>query len=275
MKNWKRIAALLGAAILLIIFCLPMFFALTGIGSGEFSAGMFQASLFAALFTAVMAYAFWLVYRILNRRRTPKASGEIQNIIFDVGRVLVDFDWEAYLKEFGFPKEEYDKIAEAVFKSKVWDERDRGVYEEEEYIRQFIDAAPEYKSDIRRVMRDSYKTIVLRPYALSWVKYLRKQGYRLFVLSNYSKGMMDRTRSRLEFLPYMDGAIFSYEVKLLKPELEIYRELLERYQLDPKSCVFIDDREENCRGAENAGMHSVCFRDFKQAAADLERLGVK
>ena len=275
MKNWKRIAALAAVVVLLLIFCLPMVFALLGIGEGKFSAGMFQASLFAALFVAVMAYAIWLVYRILNKRRVPKNPGEIQNVVFDVGRVLVDFDWEAYLKGFGFPKEEYDKIAKAVFQSKVWDERDRGLYDEEEYIRQFIDAAPEYKADIRKVMRDSYKTIVLRPYALTWVKYLRKQGYRLFVLSNYSKGMMDRTRNRLEFLPYMDGSIFSYEVKMLKPDLEIYQELLNRYQLDPKTCVFIDDRKENCRGAEKAGMRSVCFRDFKQAAADLEKLGVK
>ena len=49
----------------------------------------------------------------------------MENIIFDVGQVLVKYDWETYLDSFGFPKEERDKIAEVVFQSNTWNERDR------------------------------------------------------------------------------------------------------------------------------------------------------
>ena len=53
------------------------------------------------------------------------------------------------------------------------------------------------------------------------------------------------------------------------------KELAYMMEQDSMTGVFIDDREENCRGARKLGMHAVRFRDFKQAAADLEALGVK
>lgn len=271
MKKWKRGLALAGAVFLLVIFCLPMYFALTG----EFSMGNFMASLVGAFFAAVIAYAMWLMYSVLNRKYMSKNEGKIKNVIFDVGKVLVDFNWEEYLKSFGFSKEEEEVIAREVFQSDIWNERDRGLYGEEEYVRQFVERGPQYRKDIRRVVRESGKTIVTRDYADTWVKYLKKQGYQVYVLSNYSQYMLEQTRSKLSFLKYMDGIVFSCEVKELKPEPGIYKVLLETYGLKPEECVFIDDREENCRGARKLGIQAVCFRNFKQAAAALERLGVK
>lgn len=271
MSKWKRGLALAGAVFLLVIFCLPMYFALTG----TFSMGKFMASLAGALFAAVMAYAMWLMYRLLNRKRLEKDGRRIKNVIFDVGNVLVDYDWKTYLKGFHFPEEEEKKLAKEIFQSDIWNERDKGLYDEEEYIRRFIEKAPEYKKDIRRVLRETPKTIGTKDYAQTWVQYLKKRGYRLYILSNYSEYMLERTKTKMNFLKYMDGTVFSCDVKEVKPEPAIYKILLEDYGLKPEECVFIDDREENCRGARKLGMHAVRFHDFKQAAADLEALGVK
>ena len=65
MKNGKRIAALLGVVALLIILCLPMFFAL----KGDFSQGAFMASLYTVLFVAVMGYVIWMVFRLVNKKK--------------------------------------------------------------------------------------------------------------------------------------------------------------------------------------------------------------
>ena len=126
-------------------------------------------------------------------------------------------------------------------------------------------------ADLQKEMeKDVYKR-----QAQAWVQYLKKRGYRLYILSNYSEYMLERTKAKMNFLKYMDGAVFSCDVKEVKPEPAIYKILLEDYGLKPEECVFIDDREENCRGARKLGMHAVRFHDFKQAAADLEALGVK
>lgn len=273
MKDFKRFAAIAGVIVLLLVFCIPMLFAF---GKGENAQMMFRASLGVALLVPVLLYIFILAYRFWGKKKKDtKEDRMIENVVFDIGKVLMAFEWEKYLEGFHFPKEKYEKIADATFRSKVWDERDRGVYEEEEYLRQFIDLAPEYGEEIREVLRKSPETISLFPYAETWVKYLKSQGYHLYILSNYSWYMLDHTKDQMKFLSYMDGAVFSCEAKELKPEEGIYRKLLDTYHLAPDRTVFIDDRKENCEGAEKLGIHTVHFKDFKQAAGELEKFGVK
>lgn len=271
MKNFKRTAAILGVVLLLAVFCLPMLFAF---GSGENAAGMFRASIGAVILVPVLAYAFWMVYRLLNKNTREKKSG-MKNIIFDVGQVLVKYDWEGYLDSFGFPEEEREVIAEKVFLSQLWNERDKGFLEEEEYVKQFMEAAPQYAEDIREVLKTSYKTISLMDYAETWTSYLKSQGYNLYILSNYCEYVLKYTRPQMSFLKHMDGVIFSCEVNQIKPNADIYETLLNRYGLDSEESVFLDDREENCQAARALGIHAIQFENFKQGAAELEKLGVK
>lgn len=272
MKKWKKYAALMGAAVILIIFCLPLWFAL----KADFSINLFMASLFAVLFVAVMGYVIWMLFKMLNKKEQDEpGNGRIRNIIFDVGNVLVDFEWQDYLKNFGFPTEEYAVIAEKVFKSEIWNERDRGLYTEEEYVSQMIAQAPEYSEDIKKVMAQSGRTIKRFPYAETWIKYLKSKGYHLYILSNYSELILEQTRKKeLTFLKDMDGIIFSCEVKQIKPEPDIYQTLLSTYGLNPEESVFLDDRKANCKTAEDLGIHTIVFESFKQATAELEKLGV-
>lgn len=272
MKNWRKYAAILGIVILLVIFCLPMYFAL----KGNFSMKELIASYFVVLFVAIMCYVILMMFRLLNKKKEDEhAVGSIKNVIFDVGLVLVDFKWESYMDTFGFDKEKYDKIANAVFLSPVWDERDRGLYDEETYIKKCQEAAPEYADDIAFVMKGTPKTISRMPYAETWAKYLKSKGYNLYILSNLSEYMKEGAKKEMTFLKYMYGTVFSCDVKQLKPEPEIYQTLLKKYSLNPSECVFIDDREVNCEGARAQGIKSICFKNFKQAAAELEQLGVK
>lgn len=270
-NNLKRAGAILGVVLLLAVFCLPMVFAL---GKGENAGAWFRASLGAVIILPVVLYAFLLAAKVWGNKR-QKAEGEIENIIFDVGRVLVSFDWETYLKGFGFPEEKYEKIADATFRSNIWNERDRGLLEEEEYVEQMVKEAPEYEKEIREVMEGSYKTISVMDYAETWTKYLRSKGYRLYILSNYGHYMLERNRPDMGFLEEMDGAVFSCEVKQIKPEPEIYHTLMDIYHIEPEKSVFIDDRADNCEAAKKLGIHAVEFKSFKQAAAELEKLGVK
>ena len=267
----KKIGAWVAIIILLLACCMPMFFAF---GNGENAQSYFKASLAVAIMVPLLAYAMWMVYKLLNKNKKV-ADSDMENIIFDVGKVLVKYEWEKYLDGFGFPKEERDKLAKVVFQSKTWDERDRGSEEEEYYIEQMIKEAPEYADDIREVMRRSGETIEMMDYAETWIRYLKDKGYHIYILSNYSTYVLEKTQDKLTFLKYADGAIFSCQVKQIKPEPAIYQTLLNRYHLDPEKSVFLDDRAENCEGARKEGIHAIQFESFKQAAAELEKLGVK
>ena len=242
-------------------------------GNGEEAAGRFRASLAIAIMVPVLAYGFVLLYRVLNGRR-PAPSGKIKNIIFDVGNVLVRYDWRGYLESFGFPQEETKVLSQEIFLSRTWREQDRGAKTDEEYLAAFIAAAPQYEEDVVRVWKDAGRTIRPVDYADSWTQYLRSRGYRLFVLSNYASRLLEDTKHHMTFLPNMDGVIFSCDVKQIKPEPEIYHTLLDRYGLKADECVFMDDVEENCEGARRCGIHAIRFENLKQAAAELEKLGV-
>ena len=270
MKNGKRILAVLGISILLAAVSLPMFFAF---GTGEGSEGRFRASWAVAIVVPVMGYVFWLIYRVLNRRRA-EPEGKIRNIIFDVGNVLVTFDWKSYLDSFGFPEEEKQAFIKGMFTHPVWNERDRGSLPDEEYLNQCIRQIPGYEEDVRRVWEGIRHTISPRDYSLTWTGYLKERGYKLYILSNYSARVLEETKEFMTFRRNMDGEIFSCNVHLCKPEPEIYQTLLERYKLVPGECVFIDDSEANCEGAREAGMYAVHFRDFKQGVSELQKLGV-
>ena len=270
-NRWKQIGAWVAIILLLLACSMPMFFAF---GKGPDSQSNFKAAIAVAIMVPVLAYAMWMVYRILNKNKKVVDS-DMENIIFDVGQVLVKYDWETYLDSFGFPKEERDTIAKAVFLSDVWNERDRSSQDEQYYVDEMVKAAPQYEKDIREVMRRSNETVEKMDYAETWVKYLKDKGYHVYILSNYATDTLNRTQEQLPFLKHVDGAVFSCQVKQIKPEPDIYQTLISRYHLNPEKSVFLDDRKENCEAAEKFGIQTIQFHNFKQAATELEKMGVK
>ena len=76
----------------------------------------------------------------------------------------------------------------------------------------------------------------------------------------------------LDFLPLLDGGIFSCDIRAIKPERKIYAALAEKYNLNPSECVFIDDVARNVEGAKNFGYHAIQFVTLQQAQEDLNKL---
>ena len=73
----------------------------------------------------------------------------------------------------------------------------------------------------------------------------------------------------------MDGGILSYQEKIIKPMPEIYQLLIDRYDLTPEECVFLDDTPRILEAAEKFGIHTILFKDQAQAIAELKKLGVE
>lgn len=83
---------------------------------------------------------------------------------------------------------------------------------------------------------------------------------------------MHGQKSKLEFLPYMDGVVFSYESHFLKPEADSYHYLCRKYNICPADSVFLDDRPENVEGARAYGIHGILFESYEQADQKLKEL---
>ena len=196
----------------------------------------------------------------------------IKNIIFDVGKVLVEYDPYTYVKKRGYSKEEQETVLNAVFCSAMWLRADRGPIGTKELIEGFVANAPEHEELIRDAYGHAEETVWEMPYTMEWVKDLKKRGYRLYVLSNYGKDLFERTKEHMPFLPFIDGVVFSHECHLMKPEWEIYKHLCDTYSLLPSESVFIDDNAENIEAARRFGIHGIQFMGYEDAKRRLETL---
>lgn len=197
----------------------------------------------------------------------------IRNIIFDIGNVLTDFRWKEFLEDKGFDEAMVKRIAKASVQSPVWNEIDRGVWSMEELMQTFIRQDPEIEEELRRAYGDITGMVTKRAYAIPWIQELREKGYRVYYLSNFSEKAYEDCADALDFLPYTDGGILSYQEKLVKPDPEIYRRLLSRYSLEAQESVFLDDTASNVEAAERLGIHGICFRTKEQAEEELRGLG--
>jgi putative hydrolase of the HAD superfamily len=77
------------------------------------------------------------------------------------------------------------------------------------------------------------------------------------------------------FMGKLTPKVFSYEVKTIKPDPRIYRVLLERLDLEPSACLFLDDKSKNVIGAHRAGLQAVQVTAFSLLPTLLRPLFAK
>lgn len=199
----------------------------------------------------------------------------IDTIIFDIGNVLLDFDYMKHFRSL-FDEETAQTIADiSVRKTDIWLEMDRGVLSYDEAVDLVIRGAPRLEKEIRLAVQELYDRVETYPYATQWVKSLKEKGYRVYILSNYGEKPFAASKARMPFLQYVDGQLISYEVREVKPSAAIYRDLCDRFQIEPSKAVFIDDSPANVAGAKAFGLHTILFTDYADAVAQLKTYGVQ
>lgn len=196
----------------------------------------------------------------------------INTVIFDIGNVLVDFRWRELFAELGFTGEKFEKIADATVRNPWWEEFDKGLMTTEEIIDRFSEKAPEYREEIVEIYRHMGDIVRLREYAVPWIRELKKEGYRVYVLSNWSKPAYDdNLDTNLKFLTEVDGAVMSFREGMIKPDEKIYDLICKRYEIRPENAVFLDDNAANIAGAKKFGLNAILFQDEKQAKEELKK----
>lgn len=198
----------------------------------------------------------------------------IKTIIFDIGNVLADFAWEPFFRSFGFSEEIYTRTIKATVKSDVWLELDRGIWTTDELIAGFIANDPAIEQEIRLICSDFSTIVTKRDYAIPWIKHLKAHGFQVLYLSNFGELVEAHCQEALSFVPYTDGGIMSYKEKLVKPDPSIYQLLIDRFELKPEECVFVDDTLPNVEAARQLGLYAVHAVSHEVVLAELEKLGV-
>jgi glucose-1-phosphatase len=106
---------------------------------------------------------------------------------------------------------------------------------------------------------------------VNYLKLLR-ESYLLGFISNAFKGAREWIESHYHFMDLFDYAIFSYEIKIRKPDPRIYLHACRNLKVNPHEAVFIDDIKNNVDGAKAAGLFGIQYLNIKQLAYDLEEI---
>ena len=181
------------------------------------------------------------------------------NFIFDLGNVLLEFMPDRYLRSIISDPEIVEKMNATIFKSPDWLVMDHGLLSREDATAIFCEREPEYEDEIRQIMQGVNSMFIQKPESIALLPDIKKSGHKLYYLSNMQKEIRDYLLENHEYLKLFDGGVFSCDVNYIKPAPEIYRILLEKYDLVPGECVFFDDMPENVAAAEKEGIKSILF----------------
>ena len=197
----------------------------------------------------------------------------IKTVIFDIGNVLVDFCWRKMYEGFGLEGQELERFADATVRHQAWVDLDQGIITTEEAKEAYAKEVPEYRAFIERIYQEMDKMLVQFEYSIPWLKELKERGYRIYILSNWSKPAYDACQNTaLSFLPLVDGVVFSYKEFVIKPDKKIYEIICDRYDINPAEAVFLDDSEANIMSAREFGLHAIHFKSYEQGRKELEEL---
>ncbi len=200
----------------------------------------------------------------------------IKNIVFDMGNVIIRFDPELFMVRLGLAEEDRRLLKRELFVSLEWSRMDRGSLTDEEAAEIVCRRVPERLHDaVRRLVGMWDRPILPVEGMYELVEELRGMGYGIYLLSNASFRQHDYW-PRVPASKFFDGTLISADVKLVKPQPEIYRLLCDKFSLVPEECVFIDDSTSNAEGAYFCGINALVFHgDAHEMRLKLNELGVK
>ena len=177
----------------------------------------------------------------------------MKNIIFDLGGVILKGKASSVLDKLNTTEEEYNTLLK-FFDDWYKLDTDFQTIEEkfdscnfsEEIINKYKDKLLKYYE-----LRDLNKEL------LDLIKELKKNN-KVYILSNYNRVAALYYKS-LDGLKDLDGYVFSYEYKLVKPEEELFQIFLDKYNLKKEDCYFIDDTLDSIHIAQSIGINAHQF----------------
>lgn len=191
-------------------------------------------------------------------------------LIFDLGRVLVDFDFKKAIRDI----KRYSPLSEEQIQhffetTPLWDAYERGTVSSETFFLKLCEGL-----ELKGLTFDVFKPMwcdifTLKEDSVALVQALRGQ-YRLAMLSNVNEMHWTFIRDRHDFMQWFEIPIASYAVGLRKPEAAIFQYVLDKAGVPAQKAIFTDDLEAHTKAAEAVGIRSHVFTTAAQLKTDLK-----
>lgn len=182
-----------------------------------------------------------------------------ETVIFDIGNVLITFDIDHIAKNL-IPKHLLKYIHTPYF-TKLWLNIDEGIGSVEgnaKLLCEYFELDKNAESNFINLMLNFWEFCPPLPPS-NCIKELKEMGKKVYLLTNYGDKAFDLSKKNIPFLQEVDGEVVSGKEKVSKPSHKIYNILLERFNIDKSTCIYLDDRLENINGARDLGIQSIWY----------------
>ena len=195
----------------------------------------------------------------------------VRAVVFDYGMVLTDPPdaeaHEALVRITGLVPEQLDKL--------YWTDRtafDSGALTGQDFWRGFArDAGLKLSESAMEelVHWDARMWMAVNPAMLAWQGELKKRGILTAIVSNMGDTVHQEMEREFGWLARFDVLVWSYQLRVVKPDPAIYRHALEKLGTRAEETLFIDDRKENVDAAVAMGMKGIVFSTVEKLRAEL------
>jgi FMN phosphatase YigB (HAD superfamily) len=195
-------------------------------------------------------------------------------IIFDLGKVLVDFDYSiAERKIAARSARSVPELHTLLGSSPLLMEYESGRLTRAAFYQAirdaigFLGSLEEFGSYFADIFSEMPETIRLHAR-------LRRQGFKTYIFSNTNDLAVEHVRRNFPFFGHFDGYIFSYEIGAMKPLPQIYEAMEKLCGRRGEDLIYLDDRAENIAAGEARGWRAVLHASPQETLAELHRLGL-
>lgn len=198
-------------------------------------------------------------------------AGKYSVIVFDLGMVLLPFDYNIALERLENIEKGSGVRYLNYYKSNYETHRlfERGDLSEDEFLKRTMSVFG------NKIDKETFKRIYSEIFTVNQnvadILPALKENYKLVLLSNTNSIHREYGWKDYEFLKYFDCLILSHEVRSVKPEEKIYRAVEACTGLPPGEHIFIDDVREYAEAALKLGWDAVQFTGYENLVEELKK----
>lgn len=193
----------------------------------------------------------------------------IKTVIFDMGGVVITLDCDEAMRRFAaLGMKDFVEQMNPYTQRGIFGDLEEGKLSEEEYRNKLSEICGRTLSydEIQHCWLGYMKEVPARNLAL--LRKLKKEGYRIVLLSNTNPYIADWTDAENwdgenhSIKDYFDALYRSFEVKCMKPNEKFFRHVLQEEKIMPEEALFVDDGPRNCAAASELGIRTFCPKNW-------------
>lgn len=198
-------------------------------------------------------------------------NNKSQIAIFDLGNVVLNWHVPTVLSSLPYSTAIKDQLNSELFNHSDWFAMDHGLLTENTAIENICQRSDLTREQVSQALQAAKDSLIEIEQTIALMSTLVANAVPLYCLSNMSVETYQHVK-HFDFFNWFEGVLISGVEKTMKPDAQVFQRLIQRFQLTPQDCLFIDDSLANIEAARAQGLKvwhflrtEKCYREIEKA----------